>query len=66
MKVFDPQKIVDLAPHMIEEHLKQAAHWTLQLAELANPHDREAIRRQFEHQCQQTVYKLRGQLQWKK
>ena len=47
MKVLDPQKIVDLASHMIEEHLKQAAHWTLQLAMLANPHDRETIRRQF-------------------
>lgn len=65
MKILDPEKIVDLAPHMIEEHLKQAAHWTLQLAELS-PRDKDTIRRQFEHQCQQTVYKLRGQLQWLK
>ena len=66
MKLSDPKKTVDLAPQMIELHLQQAENWAFQLAKLANPHDREIIRRQFEQQCQQTVYKLRGHLSWKK
>lgn len=55
-------KFVDMAPHMIDFHLQQAAHWVKRLATFANPHDKDIVRRQFEHQCQQTVYKLRGQL----
>ena len=66
MKLSDPKIITNFAPHMIDLHLQQAEHWACKLAKLANPHDREIIRRQFEQQCQQTVYKLRGHLQWKK
>ena len=66
MKLSNPKIITDLAPQMIELHLQQAADWAFQLAKLADLHDREIVRRQFESQCQQTVYKLRGHLQWKK
>lgn len=65
MKLLTPDKVQDLAPHLISTYLQRAAHWTLKLAE-TSPRDADNVRRQFEHQCQQTVYKLRGQLKWKK
>lgn len=66
MKLSNPKIITDFAPQMIDFHLQQAENWAFQLAKLANPHDKEILRRQFEQQCQQTVYKLRGHLSWKK